>query len=190
CAFFMRSAPTVIYTLSLHDALPISSNGAWSIEGDTQLLTDRLAKFDGVLVAIGNNYIRQSKLQALLVQGAQLPVLIHPSAIVSRYAEVGAGAVLFAGAVDNVDRRIAMCVLINTAAFIEQDCVLDDAVHISPGARLTGGVCAGKRSWVGIGASVKQLVEIGSGVTAGAGAVVVSNMPDDCVAVGVPARVR
>ena len=173
------------------DAWPAkTSNGAWSIEGDTQLLTDRLAEFDGVLVAIGNNYIRQSKLQALLEQGAQLPVLIHPSAIVSRYAEVGAGSVLFAGAVVNVDCRIGMGVIINTAASIDHDCVLEDAVHISPGARLAGGVCVGVRSWVGIGASVKQLVEIGSGVTVGAGAVVVSNMPDDCVAVGVPARVR
>lgn len=173
------------------DAWPAkTSNGAWSIEGDTQLLTDRLAEFDGVLVAIGNNYIRQSKLQALLEQGAQLPVLIHPSAIVSRYAEVGAGSVLFAGAVVNVDCRIGMGVIINTAASIDHDCVLEDAVHISPGARLAGGVCVGERSWVGIGASVKQLVEIGSGVTVGAGAVVVSNMPDGCVAVGVPARVR
>lgn len=95
-----------------------------------------------------------------------------------------------AGAVVNVDCRIGMGVIINTAASIDHDCVLEDAVHISPGARLAGGVCVGERSWVGIGASVKQLVEIGSGVTVGAGAVVVSNMPDDCVAVGVPARVR
>ena len=165
-------------------------NGVWSIDGDTQLLMDRLAEFDGVLVAIGNNHIRQAKLQALLEKGAQLPVLIHPSAVVSRYAEIGVGSVLFAGAVVNVDCRIGMGVIINTAASIDHDCVLGDAVHISPGARLAGGVCIGERSWVGIGVSVKQLVEIGSDVTVGAGAVVVSNIPNDSVAVGIPARVR
>src|SRR5690606_4267838 len=75
------------------DAWPAkTSNGARSIGGDAELLTERLAEFDGVLVAIGNNYIRQRKLQAFLEQGAQLPVLIHPSAIVSRYAEGGAGS--------------------------------------------------------------------------------------------------
>ena len=165
-------------------------NGGWSIEGDTRLLMDRLAEFDGVLVAIGNNRIRETRLRALLEQGAPLPVLIHPSAVVSRYAEIGAGSVLFAGAVVNVDCRIGMGAIINTAASVDHDCLLGDAVHVSPGARLAGGVSVGDRSWVGIGVCVKQLVEIGRDVTLGAGAAVVSNIPDGCVAVGVPARIR
>jgi len=61
-------------------------------------------------------------------------------------------------------------------------------VHISPGARLAGGVCVGDLSWIGIGASVRQLVTIGARVVVGAGAAVVSDVPDDFTVVGVPAR--
>lgn len=167
-----------------------TSNGAWSIAGDSRSLLRRLSEFDGVLVAIGNNQIRSAKLQELVEGGARVPVLIHPSAVVSRYVEIGAGSVLFAGAVVNVDCHIGTGAIINTAASIDHDCRLGNAVHISPGARLAGGVRVGDRSWVGIGASVKQLVEIGADVTVGAGAAVISNIPDDCLAIGVPARIR
>lgn len=47
----------------------------------------------------------------------------------------------------------------------------------------------GAGSWVGIGASVRQGVTIGRNVMVGAGAAVVSNIPDNVTVVGVPARV-
>jgi acetyltransferase-like isoleucine patch superfamily enzyme len=61
-------------------------------------------------------------------------------------------------------------------------------VHISPGARLAGGVHIGDESWVGIGASVRQLVAIGQRVMVGAGAAVVGDIPDDVMVAGVPAK--
>lgn len=165
-------------------------NGAWSIIGDSRALLDRVRDFDGVLVAIGNNAVREAKLRDLSAKGATLPVLMHPFTTVSRYAQIGAGSVLFAGAVVNVDCRIGMGAIINTGATVDHDCDLGNAVHISPGAHLAGGVCLGDRSWVGIGSSVKQLVRIGHDVVVGAGAAVVSDVPDDRVVTGVPARVR
>lgn len=166
------------------------SNGTWPVVGDTASLLACVADFDGVLVAIGNNGVREAKLQVLSEQGAVLPVLVHPAAVISRYAVVGAGSVLFAGAVVNVDCRIGNGAIINTGATVDHDCVLGDAVHISPGAHLAGGVCVGDRSWVGIGSSVRQLMRIGCDVMVGAGAAVVSDTPDACVVTGVPARVR
>ncbi|WP_304412082.1 acetyltransferase [Synechococcus sp. CB0205] len=47
-----------------------------------------------------------------------------------------------------------------------------------------------ERSWIGIGASVIQQIRIGADVIVGAGAAVVSDLPDGVTAVGVPARVR
>lgn len=171
------------------DAWPgLLSNGIWKVEGNTASLLQRVTDFDGVVVAIGNNAIRESKLQALSAAGAILPVLIHPSAEVSRYATIGAGSVVFARAVINVDCGIGMGAIINTAATVDHDCRLGDAVHVSPGANLAGGVTLGDRSWVGIGASARQLVRIGSDAMVGAGAAVVADVADGSTVVGVPAR--
>lgn len=171
------------------DAWPgLQENGVWSVVGDTAALMGRLADFDGVLVAIGNNHIRHAKLLELQTAGARLATLIHPAAIVSRYAAIGEGTVVFAGAVVNADTCINLGGILNTGCSIDHDCVLGDAVHISPGARLAGGVQVGDWSWVGIGASVRQLICIGSRVMVGAGSAVVSDIPNDVTVAGVPAK--
>jgi len=171
------------------DAWPgLQDNGVWPVMGDTVTLMGRLADFNGVLVAIGNNRIRHAKLLELQAAGARLSTLIHPAATVSRYATIGEGAVVFAGAVVNADARINQGSILNTGCSIDHDCVLGDAVHISPGARLAGGVRVGDLSWVGIGASVRQQISIGQRVVVGAGSVVVSDIPNDVAVAGVPAK--
>jgi len=47
----------------------------------------------------------------------------------------------------------------------------------------------GNNVWVGAGARILAGVSIGNGVVIGAGAVVTKSLPDNCVAVGVPADV-
>lgn len=164
------------------------SNGVWPVIGDMSALLASLMHFDGVLVAIGNNRIRQLKLIELLAADARLVSLIHPSASVSRHAHLGTGSVVFAGAVVNADSLIGQGAILNTGCSVDHDCRLGEAVHVSPGARLAGGVRVGDLSWIGIGASVRQLVCIGSGVMVGAGAAVVADVGDGLEVVGVPAR--
>lgn len=171
------------------DAWPgLQKNGVWPVVGDTAALMGQLADFDGVLVAIGNNRIRYAKLLELRMAGARLVRLVHPAATVSRYASIAEGAVVFAGAVVNAGARISLGGILNTGCSIDHDCVLGDAVHISPGARLAGGVQVGDLSWVGIGASVRQLISIGQRVMVGAGSAVVSDIPNDVTVAGVPAK--
>ncbi|MGV8842871.1 MAG: acetyltransferase [Pseudomonas sp.] len=164
-------------------------NGVWAIVGDTPALLTRLDEYAGVVVAIGDNRIRQAKLSALQASGAKLITLLHPAATVSRYACIGVGSVVFAGVVVNVGVQVGLGAILNTGCSIDHDCVVGDAVHISPGVRLAGGVYIGDLSWIGIGANVRQLIRIGSCVTVGAGAAVVSDIADDATVVGVPARV-
>lgn len=170
------------------DAWPgVSFNGHWSVIGATQSLLDSLSKYDGVLVAIGNNRVRYDKSVQLDHAGAKLVTLVHPSAQVSRYAHIGHGSVVFAGAVVNVDAVIGNAGIVNTGATVDHDCNLGQAVHVSPGAHLAGGVSVGDRSWIGIGASVRQMISIGADVVVGAGAAVVQDVADGQTVVGVPA---
>ena len=162
--------------------------GHWPVVGDTHALLERLQEFDGVIVAIGNNDIRCMKMKELDNAGAMLITLIHPAATISRHATMGKGVVAFAGVVVNPGANVGDGSILNTGCSIDHDCILQECVHISPGARLAGTVHVGQLSWIGIGASVKQSVSIGSRVKVGAGAAVVNDVVDNMTVVGVPAK--
>ena len=161
----------------------------WQVVGRLEDLLRDAYQFDGVIIAIGNNEIRQDIAKRLSDAGIVLSTIIHPAACISRYATIQPGSVIFAGAVLNPACYIGNSCIINTNATIEHDCILADGVHVSPNASLGGHVCVGDLSWIGIGASIKQQITIGKRVMIGAGAVVVSNISDNATAVGVPARI-
>ncbi|MCW2270324.1 putative acetyltransferase EpsM [compost metagenome] len=172
------------------DAWPgLSTNGVWPVVGTGADLLGRVQDYQGVLIAIGNNEVRQRKLIELKAAGANLPTLLHPTAVVSRYATLGPGTVVLATAVVNAFARIGECCIVNTGSSVDHDCNLGDCVHVCPGARLAGMVRVGDLSWIGIGACVRQVLEIGSRVVVGAGAAVVGNISDNMTVAGVPARV-
>nr|WP_298248833.1 acetyltransferase [uncultured Halomonas sp.] len=171
------------------DAWPqLTEIGAWPVVGDSRALLETANTFDGVIVGIGNNAIRLAKTRELIDARAPIVTIIHPSAVVSPMARLCAGCVVFAGAIVQIDSRLGHACIVNTHASVDHDCVLEDGVHICPGANLAGLVHVGEVSWVGIGASLKQLIRIGRDVVVGAGAAVVEDVADSDAVVGVPAR--
>ena len=142
---------------------------------------------DGLVIAVGDNQNRYNLCERI---GAEhLRTLVHPSAVVSPSAEIGAGSVVFPTAVINPDVTIGHGAIINTGAVIEHDCLLGDGVHVSPQAVVSGVCEIGDRTWIGAGASIIHEIVIGSDVTVGAGAAVIRDVPSDVTAVGNPARV-
>lgn len=162
--------------------------GPWDVVGNTQSLISESPSYQGVIVAIGNNAIRLAKQLILEQAGCHLINLVHPSAVVSKYAILESGSVIMANAVINPFSQLGRACIVNTSATVDHDCVLSDGVHISPGANLAGGVTIGQCSWVGVGAAVRQLITIGDDVIVGAGAAVVSNLSSNNKFVGMPAK--
>jgi len=143
---------------------------------------------DSLIISIGNNYKRKlvvDKLPSDIVYGRA----IHPSAIISSHASVGAGSVVMHGAIIQSCAVIGKHCIINTAASVDHDCVIEDFVHISPNATLCGNVTVGEGSQVGAGAVIIPGVKIGRWSLVAAGAVVLKNVPDNVLVLGNPARV-
>jgi sugar O-acyltransferase (sialic acid O-acetyltransferase NeuD family) len=137
------------------------------------------------VIAIGDNSIRRRLAGRL---NARWTTVVHPHALVDETARLGAGTVVFAGAVIQPDVRIGDHAIINTASSVDHDCVVGDFVHVAPGARLAGKVRLESDVFMGMGSSVIPGVTIGQRSVVGAGAVVITDLPADVVAVGVPAR--
>jgi sugar O-acyltransferase (sialic acid O-acetyltransferase NeuD family) len=114
---------------------------------------------------------------------------IHPSAVVSPVAGLGAGATVCALAVVGSEAGTGENVIVNSGAIVEHDCRIGDHVHVAIGARLASAVHVGEGAHIGAGATVLQGIRIGAGAIVGAGAVVVRDVEPGVVVVGVPAHV-
>lgn len=125
------------------------------------------------------------KLTAL---GFTLPALVHPHAVVSPSANLGAGVQVMAGSVINPDARLGPYCVVNTGAVIEHDCILKTASFVAPHATLGGDVVLGEGAFVGMGAMVLQGLRVGARAVIGAGAVVLRDVPAGKTALGAPAR--
>lgn len=141
-----------------------------------------------LFVAIGDNRIREELQGKLEKAGANLPVLIHPQSIVSENVSIGMGTVLMAGSIINCCCKVGKGCIVNTAATIDHDSVIEDFVHLSPGTHLAGNVRIGTGTWIGIGGLVSNNVSIIPRGIIGAGAVVIKDINTAGTYVGVPAR--
>ena len=161
----------------------------WPVLGKVSDAERYMNDYPDMVIAVGNNQRRMELLDTVRELAFGLPVICHPSAVISHTAIIGPGCVMFANSVVNPDARLGDGCIVNTGATIDHDCVLADGVHVSPGAHLGGAVVVGRTSWIGIGASVRELTVIGERVLVGAGAAVVGDVPDGVTVTGVPAEI-
>jgi sugar O-acyltransferase (sialic acid O-acetyltransferase NeuD family) len=164
----------------------------FSVLGQIADLAAIIKRFGAATAALGygENALRADLIAIAQAAGLSLPVIIHPSAVVSPTATLGPGTVVAAFGYVGTEARLAPGCIINTAAGADHDCVLEACVHLAVGARLAGNVQVGARTTIGAGATVIPGITVGMDVTVGAGAAVVSDLPDGCTAIGVPAKPR
>ena len=123
---------------------------------------------------ITTGQIQTAKLRMRLYQQAMLydfrmPVIIAPTAHVSRHASIGAGSIVMHGAIVNAGAKVGNNCIINSRALLEHDTAVEDHCHISTGAILNGGVSVGAGGFIGSGCVVKEGLSIGKDCLVGIG---------------------
>jgi sugar O-acyltransferase (sialic acid O-acetyltransferase NeuD family) len=171
----------------LDDDKNIKSSMGLEVIGTSSEVSKYIEEYD-VFVGIGNNVTRQKVQEKLETLGAEIPVLIHPTAVIGEQVVIEYGSALMAGSIVNCCTRIGKGCIVNTGSTIDHDNVIGDFTHISPGVHLAGTVKVGLGSWIGIGSTISNNVTITNDCKIGAGAVVVKDLTEPGVYVGVPVR--
>ena len=86
------------------------------------------------VAAFGNNKMRLHWVKKLLEADFVVPTIIHPSAVVSPSAEIGAGSFVMQRAVINTHTKLGLACLVNSGAIIDHDTVVDEGAHIGLGS--------------------------------------------------------
>lgn len=138
------------------------------------------------VIGIGNNSIRKKINNE---NNLKLYTAIHPSAIIAQDVKIGTGSVIMAGVVINPGTVIGKNCIINTCSSLDHDNLLEDYVHISPGAHLAGTVSVKEGTWICTGATIINNITIAQNNIIGAGSVVIKDINEENgTYVGVPAK--
>lgn len=127
----------------------------------------------------------------------RFPCLIHPASSFGRgqraVVEARRGVVVCAGVRFMNNIRVGDFCAFDLNATIGHDSIVEDFVHVAPGANISGNVHLRTRCWVGTGVTIKQgtaseKLVVGPDTVLGSGAAVVKRCDGQAVYVGVPAR--
>lgn len=174
--------------LFLDDNRKLKECGSYPVVGAEADFEKFMDENTGFFVSIGNTETRKRIQEEIMHSNGRFVTLIHPDAVVSKNVRIGVGTVIMAGVVINSGTVICNGVIVNTSSSIDHDCKIAQYSHIAVGAHLCGGVKIGVESWIGVGASVNNNMDICGGCTVGAGAVVVKDIKEAGTYIGVPAR--
>lgn len=144
----------------------------------------------GVALGVGDNAARARIAASVRAEGHELVACVHPTAVLSRHSVLEQGAFVGALAVVNPFAHVGEGAIVNTGAIVEHDVRIGPFAHVCPRAVVGGGGAVGEGALLGTGAIVLPLAKVGARAKVGAGAVVLREVADDTVAVGVPARPR
>jgi sugar O-acyltransferase (sialic acid O-acetyltransferase NeuD family) len=116
------------------------------------------------------------------------PNFIPIGAWVSEAVTFGKGCIIYPGTAINYETKIADFVVINMNCSLGHNCVVKSFSSLAPGVNLGGNSSIGSCVEMGIGSSTVQGIIIDDNATIGGQAMVVSNVSNADVVVGIPAK--
>jgi sugar O-acyltransferase (sialic acid O-acetyltransferase NeuD family) len=141
-------------------------------------------------VCIGNPKLRYKLHEKFIKLGGNSISLISPLAQIGHFdVKIGDGTIVLSSSNFSNSTSIGKGSLVYYNVVVTHDCVLGDFVELSPGATILGRCKIGDFTKIGANATILPDLKIGRNVLIGAGAVVTRDLPDNAVAVGIPAKI-
>jgi len=143
-----------------------------------------------VISAIGSPRDRLRLMKQAESKGFKLATIIHPSANISDYAKIEEGCIICQFASVHPFAHVKRMSYIHTAVVIGPKVTIGEAVTINSLCAISSNTKIGDYCYVGVGTKVIQKINIGKNATLGAGSVIIKDVPENCLAAGVPAEIK
>lgn len=141
-------------------------------------------------IGIGNPQLRRKLYDDFIAIGGVFTSTISLQTEIGSYGvNIKDGCNILTGAILSNDVTIGIGVIIYYNSLVTHDVIIGDFVEISPNVTLLGRCVIGDNCQLGAGSIILPNIKIGNNVVIGAGAVVSKDLPNNCVAVGVPAKI-
>jgi len=141
-------------------------------------------------IGIGNPKLRKILTDKFMQLGGVFTSTISSKAVIGSYdVKIGEGSNILSGAIFSNSVAIGKGCIIYYNSIITHDCKIGDFVEISPSVTLLGRCSVGAFSQIGSNATILPDIKVGQNVIVGAGSVVTKDIPDNCMVVGIPAKI-
>lgn len=130
-----------------------------------------------VVIGIGDPFIRQKIVSKLPIETNYI-TLIHPSAIISKWVDIGEGSVIMAGSIITCNIKIGKHAQININTTIAHDCIIGNYFTTAPSVNLSGNCIIGDLVYIGSNSSLKQGISIVNNVNISMGSFVIKDITE------------
>lgn len=174
----------------VNDEIGTHLYGKFEIIKDIKSVNSTLGDTFDFTVGIGNPLLRQKVIKKFTAIGGRLQSVISSLAKIGSFdTSLEAGANIMAGTIITNSVRIGKAPLVNLNCTIGHDCIVGDFLEMSPGSHISGNCTLGDYVNIGTNVTILPKITIGSNVIIGANSVVTKDIMDNCLVVGVPAKV-
>lgn len=142
-----------------------------------------------IVVCIADPKIKKKVISNINNSHIDFPSIIHPKAsITDEFVTIGKGCIICEGTIITCNIEIKDFIILNLMCTVGHDTVIEDYCSFMPSVNISGEVKIEQGVYVGTGAKIINLLDIGENTIVGAGAVVSKSLPANCTAVGIPAK--
>lgn len=160
------------------------------IDSNTNLFKEDSLAGINFAISVGNNKIRAELANKIRKLGGNLPTIIHPSAVVSKYATIEDGVVIHANSVIQADTVIKKNTVISYNVSVTHTSKIGKSCYLAANANV--GAYIEIEDFVSVGQSATivsgKLNYVGHDSIVGAGSVVIQNIEPFSVVAGNPAK--
>jgi len=141
------------------------------------------------IIAVGEPSARKQLFDKVISSGYALTTLIDETAIISATAKISAGCIVNTGAIVSSNAVVKENCFLMFHTIVGHDAVVNSNCVICPKATVGGLSIIGEQTFLGLGSSMKEGVNVGRKVIVGMGSKLFRDVEDDVTVIGNPARV-